>query len=54
MSMRLEESHWRSLQDVVGVVLAATKDGFRDEPASPAADKSQKRAGNRPISYVKQ
>lgn len=52
--MRLEESHWRSLEDVVGVVLAATKDGLRDEGAIPIAEKAKKQTGNRPISYTKQ
>lgn len=52
--MRLEESHWRSLHDAVGVVLAATKDGLRDEVAVPVAKKSQERAGYRPISRTKQ
>lgn len=52
--MRLEESHWRSLQDVVGVVLAATKDGSRDGAKNTIAEKSSKQAGNRPISYTKQ
>ena len=49
--MRYEETSWRSLQDAVGVVLAATKDGLRAEAevstTENAREKSGKEAGTR-------
>lgn len=49
--MRYEETSWRSLQDVVGVVLAATKNERREQH-TPGSSEAQtetvgKKAGSR-------
>lgn len=43
--MRYEETSWRSLQDAVGVVLAATKDGLRAEVEASAKENAREKSG---------
>lgn len=52
-SMRYEESSWRSLQDVVGVVLAATKDAPRAEDKTSSAMRAETSNGKQAASQKK-
>lgn len=52
-SMRYEETSWRSLQDVVGVVLATTKNGLRAEDETSNTEKALEMSGKRAASRKK-
>ena len=51
--MRYEETSWRSLQDVVGVVLATTKPSLRAEDETSATEKALEMSGKRAASRKK-